>query len=240
MGDEQVKGLSSALLNSRKEKWNDVYMPFSFIKPDATSTEILKYCDQLKTEVSENDYVIICVGNHDTNPNLLFSNLCIALDKLRHTNVYLLPTIYNEFLNGRKIINLFKLVATMFRSSTYLDINFKESTSYIKYLCVKINSRIDFAQYKYQYLTFENIKKRIMVMESSKKPENNKSPRKGTIPFYFKPVNLYLKPSETKLSSQETALPKRNSTTIRTSCITQPQCSGGKNIEVDKTEFFRV
>lgn len=102
LGDEQVLGLASKLLESRKNKWNNHYAPFAFVKPNASSLEILNHCIKIKKDVSINDYVVISIGSHDQNPNVLLSRICIMLHELQGTNVILLPVNNNRYLNEKK------------------------------------------------------------------------------------------------------------------------------------------
>lgn len=102
LGDELVLGLAGKLDKSRHNSWNDHYKPFAYVKPNASSSEILNDYIKIKHQVSDNDYVILGTGSHDKNPNMLIKRICIALHELSGTNVILLPINKNRYLNEKK------------------------------------------------------------------------------------------------------------------------------------------
>lgn len=207
LGDEQVLGLASKLLESRKNKWNNHYAPFAFVKPNASSLEILNHCIKIKKDVSINDYVVISIGSHDQNPNVLLSRICIMLHELQGTNVILLPVNNNRYLNEKKLNTCIKQLSTTFLNCTFIDgkMFYQDQKTFLEFMCLKINVAIDFPVYESCFL------KRIArntLASPKKKPETSieKSydpPRKGTIPYYFTTVaNKHLN-SPIKLNSSK-------------------------------------
>lgn len=62
-GGVQCIGLSSRLIKSRLNSPYDKYDVCSFVKPNASSEEILKTCKLFN--VDQNDFVVLSVGEHD-------------------------------------------------------------------------------------------------------------------------------------------------------------------------------
>lgn len=190
VGDEQLKGLSAALISSRKEKWNDVYKPSSLILSGATSTDILNYCDNIASNLCNDDIVILGCGSNDKDIHTLHSNICIALNKLKKVTVFIAPINYNPYINFKTLnINL-KLWTKHFINCTVIDMNFYiRNDNYVKYICNKLNICIDYFEYKKQYLTSESIKRHLKgTITQSKKFEQISTQelyKKGTIPYYF-------------------------------------------------------
>lgn len=87
LSDEQTVGLSTNIIKTRINRWNDRYKTFALIKPNASSSEILNCCSSMVKYTNKSDVVIICTGGNDANPNRIFSNLCIAL----HTLTLIIP-----------------------------------------------------------------------------------------------------------------------------------------------------
>lgn len=195
LGDEQLKGLSAALIKSRKEKWNDVYKPSSLILTGATSTEILAFCENVVSDLNNDDIVILGCGKNDRDIHTLHSNICIALNKLKSVSVFIAPVNYNPYLNCNKLNRNIKLWTKHFTNCTVIDMDYYNyNDSYINYFCSRFNVCIDYFEYKKQYLTPKSIKKHIKnaiaqsknivnknIVKNSKKPPI----KKGTIPYYF-------------------------------------------------------
>ncbi|CAG5050905.1 unnamed protein product [Parnassius apollo] len=88
LGDDQLRGLSSALTMSRCGKWNNTYKIYGHIMPGATSEEILRNCDHsLLNELTENDFVIVGIGSNDKDLHRLHSDICILINKLSKATI---------------------------------------------------------------------------------------------------------------------------------------------------------
>lgn len=189
LGDEKISGLSAAMTSSREGKWNDTYKPFALIKPQATTSQILKHCDSLERTVSDGDIVILGLSSHDSNPQLIHSSLCVALNKLKNARVYILPVSDSHYLNERMLNNNLKMWTKHFENCTFIDINYKLTgykTDYINYICKKINLMIDSAEYELQFLSPKVIASRLKnIIISRKFIRTDNKLKKGTIPYYF-------------------------------------------------------
>lgn len=183
IGDGQLSGLAPALLSSGKGKWNNRYLPYGLIKPNANSSKVLECNDDVFGAASKDDIVLLCTGSEDTNPFNVIINLSIALDKLSHvSNVYVLPVLYNPYLNERKLNSSIKLVTRNFPKCKYLEFSnsYTTKSAYLNAVCNKINSYINFIEFGAQLLQSGRI---------NKNRNNIVQPRKGTIPYYFKKCN---------------------------------------------------
>jgi hypothetical protein len=72
---------------------NDPYSITTIVKPGATNSQILSSCNELEYKCNSDDVVFLAIGMNDKNPYLLFSELGIALYKLRHTKVYIMCSV---------------------------------------------------------------------------------------------------------------------------------------------------
>lgn len=78
LGDEQISGLSKSIYMSRLERRENQYIPTTIIKRNATSFHVLNYCNSIQKSATEDDVVIICTGNSDTNPYATLTNVSVA------------------------------------------------------------------------------------------------------------------------------------------------------------------
>lgn len=211
LGDEQLRNLSSALLRTRLGKWNDDYQPDALIMPGATSTELLVQCEKLLNKIKNNDIVVLGIGNNDNNLHKLHSNLCIALSRLCKVTVFIVPVIKNPYLNETTLNYHLKLWTKHFENCTVIESNFiyRKNCHYINYICKKINICIDYIKYELEFLNFDCIRKHNMnkksmteikqikntedvspsivkIIQDQKTDEECASPKKGTIPYFFK------------------------------------------------------
>lgn len=206
IGDEQLKGLSTAMLRSRRGKWNDNYMTSATIFSGAPSSEMLKSCKNISSNLSKDDIVILGFGSHDSDLNLFHSNLCIAINMLAKSTVYIIPVYHSPYFNENKLYKAMKLWIKHFENCSVIDYSdsvFSNDSSLTNIICSKINLHIDYYEYKKQFLTFQNMRKLIKnnvkkgndmntIINRSKKffnNKNNQTPKKGTIPYYFKIIN---------------------------------------------------
>lgn len=207
LGDQQAKGLSLNLIKSRDRKWNNIYRVSSIVKPNARSTQILESCDHLKKSITESDIVILLLGANDKDPYQLFSEICIALYKLKNCKQVIIPEIqYNPYLNEQLLNHKIKLLVKQFENCIYLDYQSASFENNINNLCFKLNIEIDYLDYKQKYLISINNKNNSnftvsnsnsicnqLTFEQNKRNLEQKikdrNVKKGTIPYYFKKEN---------------------------------------------------
>lgn len=207
IGEERLSGLSAAITKARRGKWNDIYTTFGFTMQYASSMQISEYCGSIENGISEGDVVILGIGSHDSNPEILHKNVCIALSRLSKATVYILPVLHNPHLNENTLNYHLKLWSKSFKNCTLIDIphNSKPNYYYTRMMYLNsiskcVNFHVDSREYELQYIhslakarcTF--IKNRgLNVQHSNKKKvkqcnsgNKNGELKKGTIPYYFK------------------------------------------------------
>lgn len=185
LGSQQLIGLSYKLAKIRE--WNKCYEDysiFSFLKPYAKVDEILKTCDNLG--FNENDQIVLCVGENDTNPTIFLHELSGAIKLLNKCNIIIINVNYNKALNVNTLNSYLKNLCTQLPNCEFISIEkpfLLSRSEYILYLCRKINFIIDSRYYEKTYLTG--------LLEQHKNNLRNHyikehQPKKGTIPYYFK------------------------------------------------------
>lgn len=199
IGENSVTGLASALFDSRREKWNDIYSIFGYVQPNASSTQILNYCNDMQYDLNEKDIVVLGIGGHDNNPNLLHKNYCLVLSKFMKCTVYIVPVNFNPALNERTLNYHLKLWSQNFKNCIFMNSvkAFYRSKTYTKYLLTrKLNMLIDSRDYNCNFLSIKNCKNMMGIALDSgiatKSVKINKStcPAKCvttayTIPYFF-------------------------------------------------------
>lgn len=181
-GDQQLRGIASKIEELRAEKKD--FEIFSFIKPFATSSQVLGSVKNNMSMIKKGDIVILAVGCNDNSSSNVLSPLKNTIYCLPCNNVFIMeiPSNLNlgTYLLGSLNLQLKGL------SNKYSNVKFIEMTkNYTKIgsyysktdLSFKINIEIDFLNYKNNFLDYKNIKKNI----HSKNPKI----KKGTIPFLF-------------------------------------------------------
>lgn len=232
LGDEQVRGLSSALLNARQNKWNDVYKISSFIMSGATSTELQNHCDKLAENLSPDDIVILGFGSNDKDVNRLHSNLCIAVSKLNTAKVLIAPINRNPYLNEKALNYNMKLWMKHFENCEVINLNSFNIriANYITHICEKINLCIDYNEYESEFISLNHIRKHNTQTSFHTNQIHNTHikkcviPKKGTIPYYFQ---------------KETNIPKTNKNISNTPLFQQSK-SIPNQLQCNKNKtFFR-
>ncbi|KAJ8707372.1 hypothetical protein PYW08_010624 [Mythimna loreyi] len=170
-GDQQAYGLNKTMTNTRLNKWNNNYKITSFIKPQATSAQVLSSCndDFVKTLTSD-DIIVLVIGSNDKNPYSLITELCNVLYKLRNNTVFITNVQNNPYLNESTINYNLGLIIQNYKNCKYIKIhNFDYISSindrstksyhqhYLSHLCLKLNTHIDYIKYKTEFLNrFKN------------------------------------------------------------------------------------
>lgn len=161
IGDEQLRGLAATFIRTRTGKWNDRYKSSAIILSDASSSEILTYCEQISKTISRDDIVILGFGSHDKDLHKLHSNLCIAINLLAKSTIYVIPINCSPYFNEFKLYKAMKMWTKHFEKCYILEysnhLKYCNNFHYLNFICNKINLCIDYIEYKLQFLTFKNI-----------------------------------------------------------------------------------
>ncbi|XP_072929439.1 uncharacterized protein [Epargyreus clarus] len=88
-GTQQCSGLALALQKSREKSKYQKYTITSLTKPFADTEEVLRGCQAL-SNITESNKVIICVGENDTNPLKIITELSATCKKLKNHQVIIL------------------------------------------------------------------------------------------------------------------------------------------------------
>lgn len=188
LGGEQCVGLSRFLIESRSQTPYEKYQICSFVKPGASTEEILKTSSSYN--ISRDDFVILSVGQNDRNPTNIMMELSAAIKNLK-CNVIILRTQHSLHLNEYKLNQMLKLLAKNAKECTFLDLYYSNVTNYRNLLCRKINNIIDQIYYDKTFLNVKtlvrNSLKTVTKRQNRNKTNVNMEPRylKGTIPYFF-------------------------------------------------------
>lgn len=158
-GGQQCSGLASALLNSRLDTNFEKYEIVSFIKPNAKCTEILQ--SNVIDNIREDDKIVICVGEHDTNPTQLTIELSYFIKRFCKSAIFVISVSRSDYLNEIVLNNTIKLICNNSTNCKYVNtMMYGNRAMYLSKLCDKINMEIDSIYYKEKYLTFKTKKTR--------------------------------------------------------------------------------
>ncbi|KAL4720083.1 hypothetical protein ACJJTC_017326, partial [Scirpophaga incertulas] len=69
IGGQQISGLSSQLIRTRINSNYENYQISSVVKPNATSSELLKTCQNIND--NSDNFILLCIGEDDKNPTKL-------------------------------------------------------------------------------------------------------------------------------------------------------------------------
>lgn len=192
LGEQQLAGMTSVMINMWKGQWNDKYNITGFIRPNAKSGDILSYCDNLR-HFNDNDRVILSVGSNDSNPFEIDKELYTALEKLHSTKVFLVPVVSNATLNENIVNNHISSIVKLYPNCTLLKkpatTNKLSKLNLVNFVSKQVIHEITKLDYNNKYIN--NIYKchKLNITRQFKKVES-KTHKKGTIPYYFKSANL--------------------------------------------------
>lgn len=190
-GGRQCKHLALNLMKSRIASQYEKYKFISFIKPQATAEEIIRTSNIY--EYTENDRIIICVGEQDNNPMKIMIELSSFLTTIC-CPVFVLSVRDNKFLNESKLNNMLRLICKNFKNCRFVDLNYVPQCNNFHRnvfdMCKSINLELDQFEYHNQFLSFNN-----RILNKTNKSDLHSIPKKGTIPYYF-PVQKKIKNSQ--------------------------------------------
>ncbi|CAH1647860.1 unnamed protein product [Spodoptera littoralis] len=188
LGGSQCVGMSSALLSSRTNTKYQKYRISSLVKPHAPSEEILSTCAEL--DDSDENFVIMCIGENDNNPNKVMIELVSFLKRIKKTNVIILSVLNNKHLNEGMLNKLLRNICSYFDNCTFLNVNankhFYSRKHCLIHTCKMLNYTIDNTYYTKTFLTHKQPAKNCTPIDKSSHKKNAEQEiKKGTIPYYF-------------------------------------------------------
>lgn len=184
-GEQQTSGLASKLTDSLKGKWNDNYKIFGTVKPYAKCRDILSCCNMLESELCWSDRVILSIGTNDTNPFEICKELCLTLNRLKKPKIFIMPINNNNKINTYLLNNHISSIAKLYENCIFLnksEINFEYN--YLESLANYLIHEIAKVDYYDKYITKSKTLQNHRISYALTSSEF--TPRKGTIPYYFK------------------------------------------------------
>ncbi|KAL4719598.1 hypothetical protein ACJJTC_002079 [Scirpophaga incertulas] len=180
-GSQQCVGLASAISHARLNTKYEQYNVMSEIKSNALSNQILQNC--INKKLSKDDILVICIGENDYSIKLVLAKLKKILDLYKDNMVLILSVNKNNNLNITRLNSYIRKLCFEYKMSHFVN-----TSSTLPYICKSINYIIDCSDYDKKYLNLTNITKRIASNKPSHKKAgtNTQSPKRGTIPYYFK------------------------------------------------------
>lgn len=155
-GGKQCSKLSEHMEKSRLNNPYEKYKFITFIKPHATTEEILLSAKLF--DITPNDRIIISVGEHDKNPQSIIKNL-YAFVKSYICPVFVIEIQRSMHLNEYKLNSMLKFICTQHNHTYFIDHGFVSDNVRLS-LCKSINSGLDQIDYNVRFLGFnKNTKK---------------------------------------------------------------------------------
>lgn len=187
-GGEQCSGLGATLYESRQSTQYEKYEIKSFIKPNATTEEILQTSKIFN--YLPNDRIILSVGEHDTNPFMITTALSSFINANLKANIIVLGVKNNIHLNCAKLNYTLKHVCNNFLNSTFIATsNVTHNMAFLKSTCRAINFSIDSQDYDKKYIScFKKTHNEYVKKHVRYNVEPSKLPVRGTIPYYFQTI----------------------------------------------------
>lgn len=200
LGAQQCVGLASALLYSRQQTQYEKYAIISETKPNALSSEIVKNYRSLN--LAANDKLVISLGENDFNQKSVYVQFQKILDYFSYNQIVVLNIAKNNYLNVNKLNNTIMKICEKYKNCSYINCDKLKLND----ICKSINYAIDCNDYDNKFLKFSEIKKRIQIRNQQNNISNricNYIPKKGTIPYYFKPKTTEMSTNTINKTSQK-------------------------------------
>lgn len=208
-GGKQCVGAASKLSEMRRQKRQsqESYEVVSFLKPDASSEEILNTC--ILFDITCEDRIVLSVGENDRNPTRINIELSAALKTLPKCPIFVLSVGLNRYLNEFKLNQMLQLLCQQFDNCTFVKVNNSYKGAHrVRILCQELNIVLNQYDYDHKYLSYK-VKKIEQAHITHADLHTHRVlkdtiPKPGTMPFYFSRVTKTrqtpedLNPSNTK------------------------------------------
>lgn len=156
-GSQRCVGFAANLVDLRKNTNYEVYDITSTTRPNASTEQVLNDC--IHSNISKLDKIVIGIGENDSNPVMVTSELYNFLKCYRNNDIFVLNVVSNNCLNENMLNDQLKLLCNTFDNCQFVETNCcRQSINLQKYTCKKLNSAIDYIDYKTNFLTFKNLK----------------------------------------------------------------------------------
>lgn len=148
-GGQQCRGITKHLIKSRLRSQYLKYQFISFVKPYASTEEILATAKLF--DITHEDRVILFIGQNDANPFQIKAELCAFLKSIK-CQVIIINVLNNKYLNESKLNEMLNYISKQFSACTYINIDYEISFDYWYTVCNKINTALDQLDYDQKYL----------------------------------------------------------------------------------------
>lgn len=210
-GGEQCRNLSHYL---RKTRVNTNYVNYnikSFIKPNATTEEILRSVKLF--DISQEDRVIICIGQHDSNPFKILTELCVVLKSL-NCSVLILKVFNNRYLNEVKLNTMLHMITKQYKNAMYVNLksyNYYTNTALIREICHELNIILDQLDYNLKYLTFSRLRSNKPTGQFNNLDDRSRMPLKINAETQTEPIHDSRKTTPVAIQSPVIEIENSNS-----------------------------
>lgn len=179
---QQCSGLASALFNSRKYTTYEKYSIYAQIKSNASTEEVLRECCNAKFE--KDDKIVLCVGENDSNPIKIVSELSHCLKIVKDVPIIVLGIVENKHLNENKLNEKMALFCKSYCNCHFLKIT--SGYNILNETCHKINFKIDCLDYESNYMCPKKIRARLLCCKPNpRKSLRSRSNKQKSILDYF-------------------------------------------------------
>lgn len=124
-GGRQCQGLASKLIDC-----NHGCDITAFVKPEANTEQILNTCNTYN--ISNDDVIVLSVGEHDQNPTKVMTELSATLKLLQSRHVIVPSVKKNVYLNEKLLNNSLKMICAQYPNCNYLDLNIRKKLNIVK------------------------------------------------------------------------------------------------------------
>lgn len=183
-GSQRCRNLAMLINSTRRNTNYEDYKVFASIKPNADTQEILKEC--YKIPFGKHDKILLSVGENDKNPMKTISEFTAAVKYLtKKNNVIIFDVVNNQYINEKLLNYNLEIICKNTPNCNFIRSNYNSKRNLIDISCDRINFIIDCIDYDDKYLCKKNTKPSLTSTKCIKSLNNI---RRGTIPYYFKPM----------------------------------------------------
>lgn len=148
-GGKQCVGMAESLEKSRLWTRYKHYQIISFIKPYASTENILNCAKMF--DFTSHDRIIVCVGQHDSNILHVMTESCIFLKSVK-SPVFVLKVFKNIHLYEYKLNEMLTMISYQYQNCNYVNLDAYTNEIVI---CKKNNSMLDQLDYNLDFLNFK-------------------------------------------------------------------------------------
>lgn len=190
LGDQESKNLASSLITLRAGRRNPKQYNISGLTyPEATCDYIIQNSGIMKENLSEEDWLILCIGSNECNPTKFIVELSALIKNKCKPRIIVTSIIRNAYLNEYKLNAHLATLLQVFPNCSFVDLSLctGKSNRTIIPTCPHelINNVVNVKDYDKLY-----IRRGIMTKSIPSVKPNIKIKQRGSIPYYFEKIRL--------------------------------------------------